>query len=54
MHIIILAIPLWLPKMAYFLLLIALLNIVFCINLVASNFFKTVNTNLEHPVCNIA
>ncbi len=37
--------------MAYFFLLIALLDFFFfCIELVTNNFFKTVNTNLEHPV----
>ncbi len=33
-----------------FFLPIALLYISFCIDLVANNFFKTVNTNSEHPV----
>ncbi len=36
--------------MAHFFLPIALLDIVFCTDLVADNFFKTVNTNLAHPV----
>ncbi len=47
---ILLATPLWLRKMAYFLLPIVLLDVDFCIDLVANNFFKIVNTNLEHPV----
>ncbi len=42
--------PLWLLKIALFSAYYTFRHRFFCIDLAANNFFKIVNTNLEHPV----